>query len=158
MSGYFESYMSGKIAQAYEVLLGRFPETERIEKLSLTDAPPDILCDLRFTPQQRLIARELRELFSGSDGHKIAALTRLAKESIVITQTRSTHGDTQYGIDRDGPYQLFFPKKLPLIRKKRPVLCRISFEELCFSTERPKEVYLAVYRFLRIRVAEVLGE
>lgn len=146
MPGYVESYVERRVAQAYQMLLERFPEAEKMPGLKLVTVPRRITARPDFRPMMRLVATELRQLFSGEGGRQMAVVLALSdKQTIVLTVQEDKERHIQYGIDHLGPYKLFFLKKLPFRRKQEPVLVRISFEELCLRVGDAKQVYRTVY-------------
>ena len=158
-AGYVESYVNRRIAQAYQVLLGRSPELKQMAGLQLVEAPRRIMESRDFRPMMRLVSSELRKLFSEETGQQIAAvLTLSGSQAMVLGMKETRSGLTQYGLDNLGPYKLFLPKKLPLLRRKSPVMTRISFEELCFCTGDPRMVYLTAYLFIRVSIDTIIGE
>jgi len=159
MSGYIESYVSRRIAQAYQVLLERFPEAEKMTGLKLSAAPRQITESRAFRPMMRLVSSELRKLFSEESGRQLAVVLTLSDHGAQALLTEENEdGVVQYGIDHLGPYRLFHLKKLPFRSRRAPVLTRISFEELCLCVGDPKEVYGAVYVQITVSTDAILGE
>ncbi|MBP9698221.1 MAG: hypothetical protein KBD65_03455 [Candidatus Moranbacteria bacterium] len=159
MPGYIESYVNRRIAQAYQVLLERFPEAENMAGLELIAAPRQVTESSDFRPMMTLVSSELRKLFSEESGRQLAVvLTLSSKQAQVLSTKESEDGSIQYGVDNLGPYQLFIPKKLPFRRRKSPVMTRISFEELCFRVGDAKGVYGAVYVLIAVSVDAILDE
>lgn len=162
MVGYVEADMGRQIAvaypQAYEKLLKRFPKIEQVPIPALMAAPASLMEDPLFTPRMRLIAEELRKLFSGEDGAKVSIVLFFAgKEKAMIRTTTDKSGRTEYGVGCLGPYRRFYPKK-QLFRPVKPVVTWISFEELCFQTEDAKLVYAAVYVLLAKAIMRILDD
>lgn len=159
MPGYIESYVNRRVAQAYQVLLERFPEAEKMAGPKLCTAPRQITESKAFRPMMRLVSSELRKLFSEESGRQLAVVLALSNSGTQVLLTKeSEDGLVQYGFDNLGPFQMFCPKKLPFRSRQDPVITRISFEELCFRVGDPKGVYGAVYVLITVSVDAILGE
>lgn len=158
MSGYIESHTENGIARAYGELCGRPSLETPIQNPASIPAPPSILNDPAFTPRCRFIANELRRLFSGEQGVKAAAvLSTLKGPSFVVCQREEVDGRVQFGCDGCGPYRVFTPKRKPFRRRPKPMLTRVSIEELCLRSEDPNRVYQILYLLINMAIIRIIG-
>ncbi len=158
MSGYVESYIHRRVARAYQVLLERSPEVAATQALSFPIVPKVIMESHAFTPMKRLLARKLRELFSGERGREMSTILGCTQATFVVAQTENRAGQTQYGIGALGPYRLFHRRNLPFVQNKKSAPVLITFEEICFRAEDPKDVYETVYLILNTVTTNILGD
>ena len=157
MAGYVESYMHDRVARAYERVLGQFPEVSGTLPLELVPPPAGFRESVAFTPKMGLITDLLRQFFAGEDGRQAAVVLSFVKQqAFVVRQVDDAAGLVQYGVDRLGPYRLLSPKRRLFRKQEAPTLTRVSFEELCFYVDDPKQVYQTVYLLMQVAVAAVL--
>lgn len=157
MSGYVESHVSADVALAYERLVEQHQ--------SIKSAATDILQKAHWTitrrlkkshfPMQRLVAEQVRGIFSGENGRRTAVVLSFAPVTLLFGEIKSRRGTTRYSIGPDGLLKVFFPKRGIFRKASKPVVSQASIEELCCFAD-PKEVYRAVYKILHLAAAEVL--
>lgn len=147
------------VSRALEEIAKHVPGVASERQPIFPQAPTEIAANPAFRPMMRVVSKELEQLFSGERGRAaLVVLRALGKEHRVFGERTYEHGRVEYGIDCFGPYQCIYPKQSPFQRKKPPVVTRVSFAELCFYAEDPKEIYRVTYQFLNTAASYVIGK
>lgn len=149
MAGYLETFLKGKIAQAYQILLEHLPQTEYKTALKLPVPTRAVKKALGLHLKKRHRAESLQAFFSGEDGHKATAVLGVVTEDLVVAQVRVGKEVVTYGLDALGPFKEQWTKKL-FSRSKKLVRRRISFEELMvvYANDDPDRLVEQVYDLL----------
>lgn len=149
MAGYHETFLKGKIAQAYQVLLEHFPQVEYETALKLSKPSQAVKKALFLSPKKCHRAEGLRLFFSGEDSHKVAAVLGFVIEDVVISRVRVGKKTVTYGFDASGPFKQqlvrrFFFRANTLVKK------RTSLEELVlvYAGDDPDALIMQVYDLL----------
>ena len=143
---------------AQEEIAKQVPGMALAQQAIFPETPEEIFTSPNFAPMMRVVSQELNRFFSGEAGRQaLVVLLAVGKERCVVKESTSVDGHIEYGVDCFGPYQRLHLRHLPFRRKKPPVVTRISFGELCFRTEDPREVYRATYQLLDMAAHYLLG-
>ncbi len=157
MSGYVESHVSADVARAYERLAEQQQSIKSAATVILQKAHWSIARKLKHSlfPMRRLVAEQVRGIFSGENGRRTAVVLSFAPVTLLFGEVKNRRGITRYSLGPDGLLKVFFPKKGIFRKTPKPVVSQVSIEELCCSAD-PKEVYRALYKVLHLAAAEVL--
>jgi len=147
------------VVQALQVIAEHVPAITSGSNQLFPGAPVRIVSSPLFMPMMRVVSERLNQFFSGEVGRNaLVVLLAIGKKNLVVGQETTADGQNEFGIDCHGPYRRFFPKVVRFRPKKKPVLSRASFEELCFFADDPKEVYRSVFQLLAIATNYLLGK
>jgi hypothetical protein len=129
MSGYKESMLRSSLAEAARVVLQFFPSAVNVEPLVLPQPPRSVRMSPTFTPKKRLVATNLRELFTDSGSRDVLLVLRTVTAPLGTSTRVGRFGTTEYGLDALGPYKRITRKRLISREPLPPTTVRVSFEE-----------------------------
>ena len=149
MAGYLETFLKGKIAQAYQVLLEHFPQTAYETTLKLPAPTRAVKKALGLHLKKRHRAESLRAFFFAEDGHKVAAVLGVVTEDLVVAEVCVGKEVVTYGLDASGPFKEQWIKKL-FSRSKKLQRKRVGFEELmvAYTGDDPDKLVEQIFDLL----------
>lgn len=128
MPGYKDSALRSSLAEATLLVSQFFPAIDSTP-LSLPEAPRLVLVSRGFTPMKRLVAGNLRTLFTDSVSTNTLLVLRTVATPLETSRRVGRFGTTEYGLDALGPYKRITRKRLISRRPLPPTTVRMSFEE-----------------------------
>ena len=129
MPGYAELMLRSSLAEAARLVPLCFPGTLNVEPLDLPQPPKSVRMSHTFMPKKRLVAENLRMLFTDSESVNTLLVLRTATTPLKIGTRANRFGTTEYGLDALGPYKRITRKRLLLGNLLPSKTVRMSFEE-----------------------------
>ncbi len=128
MPGYKDSALRSSLAEAALLVSQFFPAIDSTP-LSLPEAPRMVRVSRGFTPMKRLVAGNLRALFTDSVSTNTLLVLRTVATPLETSRRVGRFGTTEYGLDALGPYKRITRKRLISRKPLPPTTVRMSFEE-----------------------------
>ncbi len=167
--------IQSRITEAYMFLCECVGEVAvmRVPVLVLVDPSPLVAGEMLHNPRRQCGAQVLRDFFSqprvvplrlpgvarpilAHDGQQAAIVLGHAREAVLTSTVDLPDQHIEYGVDKLGPYRFTTFKKIRFMRRKVPLLERVSFEELCLYTDQPHDAVSAVFHLLDTTVTSLL--
>lgn len=167
--------MHSRITEVYAFLCQCAGEAvvKRVPVLELIEPSPLVAAEMLHNPRRQVGARVLRDFFSppqsvplslpgmpglvsAHTGLQAAIVLGHAREAVLTGVVETQERQIEYGVDKLGPFRFTTFRKIRFLRRKVPLLERVSFEELCLYTEQPHDTVSAVFHLLDTTVTSLL--
>lgn len=129
MPGYKESALRNSLADVALLVPQFFPNVTSVDPLELPRPPRSVRMSRTFTPMKRLVADNLRALFTDSESTNTLLVLRTVSTPLETSRRVGRFGITEYGLDVLGPYKRITRKHLLFGKLLPPKTVRVSFEE-----------------------------
>lgn len=147
-----------RVAETYMFLCQCAGETAvlKVPVLALIDPLLPIVAELAHNPRRYHAAQLLRDFFTQPLGREAAIVLGHARAAVLTNVIDTNDRQVEYGIDKLGPFRFTTFRKRRFLRKKAPILERISFEELCLRTDQSHDAVTATFRLIDATVELLL--